>query len=78
MRLIDFDASRSIKEGAGEDTKLLGTKGYAPPEQFGYGQTDARSDLYSLGVTLQELLGDGYHGCLQNILKNLWKKRKHF
>ena len=73
VRLIDFDASRSIKEGAGEDTKLLGTKGYAPPEQFGYGQTDARSDLYSLGVTLQELLGDGYHGCLQNILKKCQK-----
>ncbi len=50
VRLIDFDAARVIKENATEDTKLLGTKGYASPEQFGYGQTDQRSDIYSLGA----------------------------
>ena len=69
VRLIDFDASRRIKKRAGEDTRLLGTKGYAPPEQFGYGQTDARSDIYALGVTMQEVLGPHYHGYLLNILK---------
>lgn len=58
IRLIDFDAARTIKENSREDTKLLGTKGYAPPEQFGYGQTDARSDIYAIGVTMQKMLGN--------------------
>lgn len=69
VRLIDFDASREVKQSAQEDTTHLGTKGYAPPEQFGYGQTDARSDIYALGVTLLELLGPDYHGYLRRILE---------
>ena len=69
VRLLDFDAARVQKEEAKEDTVHLGTKGYAPPEQFGYGQTDARSDIYALGVTLLELLGPDYHGYLRPILK---------
>ncbi|MBR1552759.1 MAG: serine/threonine protein kinase, partial [Schwartzia sp.] len=68
VRLIDFDAARTVKEEKTEDTALLGTKGYAPPEQFGYGQTDARSDLYALGVTFRALLGADYHGWLSPIL----------
>ncbi|MBP3568563.1 MAG: serine/threonine protein kinase [Lachnospiraceae bacterium] len=51
LKLIDFDASRQYKDSrSAEDTRLLGTKGYAPPEQFGYSQTDVRSDIYSMGV----------------------------
>ena len=69
VRLIDFDASRIVKEGRDEDTTRLGTRGYAPPEQFGYGQTDARSDIYSLGVTIGELLGPAYRGRLSPILE---------
>ena len=57
VRLIDFDAARVVTAGAAHDTHRLGTEGYAPPEQFGYGQTDGRSDLYALGVTVRELLG---------------------
>ena len=68
VRLIDFDAARVVKENGEEDTHLLGTRGYAPPEQFGYGQTDARSDIYSLGVTLKKLLSPGYRGYLHRIL----------
>ena len=68
VRLIDFDAARIFKLGQDEDTKFLGTKGYAPPEQFGFGQTDFRSDIYSLGVTFQKLLGENYHGNLKKIL----------
>ena len=67
-RLIDFDAARTIKEGHAEDTRLLGTKGYAPPEQYGSAQTDARSDLYALGVTVRELLGPSCRGPLRPIL----------
>ena len=68
VRLIDFDAARTVKEQNSEDTKRLGTKGYAPPEQFGYGQTDARSDIYAIGVTIKKLLGKGYHGSLVGVL----------
>jgi len=67
IRLIDFDAARIFKADKETDTKLLGTKGYAPPEQFGSGQTDSRSDIYSLGVTMKNLLG-GYCGGLKSIL----------
>lgn len=68
VRLIDFDAARVVKKEGEEDTHLLGTRGYAPPEQFGYGQTDARSDIYSLGVTLKELLSPEYKGYLRRLL----------
>ena len=45
--------------GAEQDTRLLGTRGFAPPEQYGFAQTDERADIYALGVTLEQLLGDG-------------------
>ena len=69
IRLIDFDAARLMKAGATEDTTLLGTKGYAPPEQFGYGQTDGRSDIYALGLTVKKLLPENYRGYLRPILR---------
>lgn len=47
-RLIDFDAAREMGEDKEADTVYLGTKGYAPPEQYGYGQTDAR--ILSLNI----------------------------
>ena len=58
IRLIDFDAARIPKEDLEQDTRLLGTRGYAPPEQYGFSQTDERADIYALGVTLKTLLGD--------------------
>jgi len=56
IKLIDFGIVRFYKPGQRKDTKLLGTPGFAPPEQYGKGQTDARSDIFSLGVTLLVLL----------------------
>lgn len=69
IRLIDFDAARMPKKEAEQDTELLGTKGYAPPEQYGFSQTDERADIYALGVTIKQLLGSGagkrrYRSCL--------------
>lgn len=58
IRLIDFDAAREQKETADNDTRLLGTKGYAPPEQYGFAQTDQRADIYAVGITWKTLLGD--------------------
>lgn len=54
--LIDFDIAREFKPEAESDTFFFGTKGYAPPEQYGFAQTDARADIYSLGVLLRFLL----------------------
>lgn len=56
IRLIDFDAAREPKDGEEQDTRLLGTRGYAPPEQYGFSQTDARADFYALGATFRQLL----------------------
>lgn len=55
LKLIDFDVSRLYREERNMDTHILGTKGYASPEQFGFEQTDCRSDIYSLGVLLNVL-----------------------
>ncbi|MCI8371756.1 MAG: protein kinase [Lachnospiraceae bacterium] len=57
VRLIDFGIAREWKEGKAGDTEAIGTRGYAAPEQFGgQGQTDARTDIYSFGVTLYHLV----------------------
>lgn len=66
--LIDFDAAREPKENREQDTRLLGTRGYAPPEQYGFSQTDVRTDIYSLGVTLKQILKDGF--------QKQWYKRR--
>lgn len=57
VKLIDFGIAREYKEHNLSDTVSLGTKGYAAPEQFGgNGQTDPRTDIYCLGVTLHHLV----------------------
>lgn len=57
IKLIDFGIAREYKENASEDTTALGTEGYAAPEQYeGKGQTDARTDVYGMGITLFQLL----------------------
>ena len=58
VRLIDFDVARMPRKEAEQDTRLFGTKGFAPPEQYGFAQTDERADIYALGVTLERLLGE--------------------
>ena len=56
VALIDFDIARVYREGSEADTRFFGTVAYAPPEQYGYAQTDARADIYSFGVLLRCLL----------------------
>ncbi len=56
VKLIDFGIARLFKPGQAKDTQAFGTVGYSAPEQYGRGQTDARSDIYSLGVLLHQLL----------------------
>ncbi|MBU9706548.1 serine/threonine protein kinase [Paenibacillus sp. AK121] len=59
FKLIDFGIARSYKSELDQDTIKLGTVGFAAPEQYGTGQTDARSDLYSLGALLLYLCTGG-------------------
>src|SRR6266511_1776298 len=56
LELIDFGVARTYKVRKSKDTVAMGSAGYAPPEQYGKGQTDARSDVYALGATLLHLL----------------------
>ncbi|MDM8271872.1 serine/threonine protein kinase [Thermophilibacter provencensis] len=71
--LIDLGIARFRVEGATRDTTQLGTYGFASPEQYGFAQTDARSDVYSLGRMLGYLLtgvmpaeGDKYEAALDD------------
>ena len=54
--LIDLGIARAFNDGAATDTVKFGTRGFAPPEQFGFGQTDVRSDVYALGMLLFYLM----------------------
>lgn len=56
LKLIDLDSIRQYKEDAENDTVYVGTDGFAPPEQYGFGQTDIRSDIYTFGATIYYLL----------------------
>lgn len=54
--LIDFDAARVYKSGVQRDTVVLGTVGYAAPEQFGIEQSDFRADIFAFGILINVLL----------------------
>ncbi len=56
VKLIDFDAARIYKHYQSKDTKIIGTTGYAAPEQYGLNQTDKRTDIYALGVLMNVML----------------------
>lgn len=74
--LIDFDIARKYHEDAERDTGLLATPGYAPPEQYGFSQTDPRADIFAMGVLFRWLLtgdkkeseNDGISPVLRNII----------
>lgn len=54
--LIDLNAASEISQEKNSDTQLLGTVGYAAPEQFGFSRSDARTDLYAIGILMNEIL----------------------
>lgn len=78
VKLMDFDITRIYREGAAKNTRLFGTEEYASPEHYGFGQSEPSTDIYSLGVTMHEMLtGKGltnehkmiYHGKLSKIIR---------
>lgn len=56
VKVIDFGIARIYQPGKAGDTIAMGTPGYAPPEQYGRAQSDARVDVYALGATLHYAL----------------------
>ena len=62
VKIIDFDITRILKSNQSQDTKILGTAGYASPEQFGFAQTSGRADIYACGVLLNYLVTGGLPG----------------
>lgn len=82
IKLFDFDIARLYRMDATKNTRLFGTEEYAAPEHFGYGQSEQRTDIYSLGVTMHEMLTGEildinhritYEGILKNILEKCVK-----
>ncbi|MGN1457426.1 MAG: serine/threonine-protein kinase [Acutalibacteraceae bacterium] len=76
VKIIDFDISRSVNNTAVRDTTILGTEGFAAPEQFGFGQSNAQTDIYALGVLINYMLTGGklpneeiYSGKMSKIIK---------
>ncbi len=53
--LLDFNAAKFFSPGHTADTVLLGTMGYAAPEQYGFGASSPQTDIYSLGILLREM-----------------------
>ena len=54
--LLDMNAARRMSPGKAQDTQLIGTVGYAAPEQYGFGTSSIQTDIYSTGVLLCELV----------------------
>ena len=65
VKVIDYDASKEIRRMTDKDTVLMGTHGYAAPEQYGFAPSDERTDIYALGVIGKELLPKGYYKMLE-------------
>lgn len=74
--LIDFDIARSYKPEQETDTVFMGTRATAAPEQYGFSQTDQRTDLYALGVTLRWMVTGSYDpAALERAACPGWVKR---
>ncbi|MCC8049902.1 MAG: serine/threonine protein kinase [Clostridiales bacterium] len=56
LKLLDFNTAKFAADGENRDTVLLGTAGYAAPEQYGFGSSGLQTDIYSIGVILNVLL----------------------
>lgn len=80
LKLIDYDVARTYKIEENHDTVIMGTHEYAPPEQFGFSQTDCRSDIYSIGILMNFMTTKDYPKNKKNdgILKEVIEKCTKF
>ncbi|MGN1164895.1 MAG: serine/threonine protein kinase [Lachnospiraceae bacterium] len=60
LKIIDFNTAKQYEYGRESDTVIIGTRKYAAPEQFGFRQSDARTDIYAMGVMMNYLLTKRY------------------
>lgn len=72
VRLIDYNISRVYELKGDKDTKVLGTAGFAAPEQYGISQTDPRTDIYALGILINVML-TGEHPA-KKLCEGRWKR----
>lgn len=61
--LLDFNAAKIYSDISKEDTVLLGTQGYAAPEQYGFGSSSPQTDIYALGICLKEMVSSLKEPC---------------
>lgn len=77
--LLDFNAATQYSEGKDQDTVLIGTTGYAAPEQYGFQASDPRADVYALGRVSQDIFTgeksspENYHGPYKTIIQKCLK-----
>ena len=62
VKLLDLDAAKVYRSDETQDTKLIGTQGYAAPEQYGFGASSPATDLYAVGVVLNVLASGQFPG----------------
>jgi serine/threonine protein kinase len=72
--LIDFNAAKYYSEADKIDTVLLGTKGYAAPEQYGFGASSPETDIYAIGILINEILGHAPTIANANVINAITKK----
>ena len=61
VKIIDYDAAKIHQKNQPRDTVLLGTEGIAAPEQYGFGSSDTRTDIYALGILIRTMFPDDLH-----------------
>ena len=61
VKIIDYDAAKQYIVGKEKDTVLIGTQGIAAPEQYGFAQSDERTDIYSLGKLIERMMSESEH-----------------
>ena len=78
LKIIDYDAAKTYKTGESRDTVLIGTAGAAAPEQYGFAQSDPRTDVYAVGMLMQELFaGDHIYDSVINKATKLDPKQRY-
>ena len=75
--LMDYDASKRVKPAQSRDTVLLGTRDSAAPEQYGFGASDVRTDVYSTGKLIAAMFGNTpiYHHIVEKATRLDPKRR---